>query len=143
MEKTFSIIIPQNAGSEEITDTIYDVFKVAITVSDALADGFQLDDILKAIQLEPTVKEVINDFPVFLSQFVALDGATAMLAVEEAKARTIAEFGELGKVAQFAYDLLMQIARTYNFLQVSVVNGVEELNSWKSLLGQLRQPEAA
>jgi hypothetical protein len=67
--KEFKIIFDAEASFDEVTDSIADVFGIGIVIEKTLADGFQLTDILAAIQLEPKVREVINDFPVFIEQF--------------------------------------------------------------------------
>ena len=139
MSKEFKIIFAANASTEEITDSIADVFGIAYTVEEALADGFQLNDVLTAIQLEPKVKEVINDFPVFIAEFKQLSGVTALQAVEAAKARSIAEFGDLGKIGGFVYGLLIQMAKTFNFIEGTVIAGIDELNQWKALFDSVKK----
>ena len=141
MEKTFNIIIKEDASFDEVTDTIADVFGAGIVINNALEDGFQLQDILAVIQVEPTIREVINDFPVFISQFQTLNGSTAITAVQAAKARTVAQFGDLGKVGTFIYDALIKIAGTFGFIEQTVVNGMIELEGWKSLLATIQKPE--
>lgn len=131
--KEFSILIAEDASYDEIVDSIADVFGIGITIENALKDGFQLSDLLTAVSLEPTVREVINDFPVFLAQFRALNGTTAIQAVEQAKTRTIAAYGALGKVSAFIYGFLQETSYTYKFIQDSIIDGSERLNAWKGL----------
>jgi hypothetical protein len=143
MSKEFKITFAANASTDEIVDSIADVFGIAYIIENALSDGFQLTDILTAIQLEPKVKEVINDFPVFIAQFQTLSGSTALQAVEAAKARSIGEFGDLGKIGGFAYGLLIQAATTFNFVESTVVAGIGQLNQWKALFDTIKkEPEA-
>jgi hypothetical protein len=137
--KEFKIIFDAEASFDEVTDSIADVFGIGIVIEKTLADGFQLTDILAAIQLEPKVREVINDFPVFIEQFKTLNGATALQAVEAAKARTLSEFGNLGKIGGFVYGLLIQGATTFNFVQNVVVSGIAELNNWKALFDSVKK----
>lgn len=137
--KEFKIAFDASASFDEVTDSIADVFGIGIVIEKTLADGFQLTDILAAIQLEPKVREVINDFPVFISQFKTLNGATALQAVEAAKARTLSEFGSLGKIGGFVYGLLIQGATTFNFVQNVVVSGIAELNNWKALFDSVKK----
>lgn len=131
--KEFNIKISENADSSEVVDSVADVFQIGLTIENTLEDGFQLTDILAAVQLEPTVREVANDFPVFLAQFRQLNGSSAIAAVEEAKARTVAQFGDLGKIGNFIYDFLQETAYTYQFIEGSIVQGSERLNAWKQL----------
>ena len=141
MANEFKITFSASADVSEITDSIADLFHIGITIERTLSDGFQLEDILKAIQLEPRIKEVINDFPVFVEQFQQLSGPTALQAVQAAKERTIAEFGSLGKIGGFAYGLLIQTAHTFNFIQSTVVQGIAELNQWKDLFASVKPVE--
>ena len=140
--KDFKIVFSANASTEEISDSIADVFGIAYTIENALSDGFQLTDILTAIQLEPKVKEVINDFPVFLAEFKQLNGVSALMAVETAKARSLSEHGELGKIGAFVYGLLTQTATTFNFIEATVVSGINQLEQWKTLFASVKAPEA-
>lgn len=138
MSKQFKIVLAEDASYDEIVDTITDVFGVGITVEEALSDGFQFEDIFKAIQLEPTVREVINDFPVFIAQFQNLTGSVAMLAVSEAYAKTKTLYGDIGKIGEFIYALLKQMAGTYAFIEATVTSGIGHLNDWKSLFDTLK-----
>lgn len=137
MEKKFNIIIASNASTDEITDSIADLFSVGIVLNKELADGFQLQDVLAAIQVEPTVREVVNDFPLFISQFKDLNGVTAISAVKAAKERTLSEYGSIGKIGSFIYDALIKVAGTFSFIESVVVQGAQELEGWKSLLATL------
>ena len=142
MAKEFNILIAEDADYSEIVDTIADVFGVGITIENALSDGFQLTDILTAVQLEPTVREVVNDFPVFIDQFTKLSGTTAMAAVSEAKMRTEAQYGgDLGKIGNFIYGVLTELASTYGFIENTVLQGMEKLNAWKKLVATLKEAE--
>jgi len=138
--KNYSIKFSADASVEEITDSIADVFGVAYKIEKQLADGFQLTDLLVALQVEPTIREVVNDFPVFVAEFQQLSGATALQAVEGAKQRSLAEFGDLGKVGTFIYDFLIRSARTFNFIESTVVQGIGELNQWKALFASVKKP---
>lgn len=141
MEK-FSLIIPQNASTEEVTDTVADLFEIGYTVEDTLEDGFQLTDVLAAIQLEPVVREVVNDFPVFLEQFQSLRGATAVAALKAAKERTESKFGDLGRIGGFIYGFLGRSAATFEFIEGVVIQGVREIDEWKALFATLKKPVA-
>lgn len=138
--KEYQIIFSANASVEEITDSIADVFSVAYKIEKQLADGFQLTDLLVALQVESTIREVVNDFPIFVQEFQQLSGSTALQAVEGAKARSVAEFGNLGKVGTFIYDFLIQSARTFNFIEATVVQGIGQLNQWKALFASVKKP---
>jgi len=138
-----NILIPNNASTDEVTDTIADVFKIGLTVENALEDGFQLTDVLAAIQLEPIVREVINDFPVFLDQFRQLSGGTAIAALHAARDRTESEFGDLGRIGTFIYDFLAETAATFSFIEGTVVAGIKQLESWKALFATLQKEPTA
>lgn len=143
MSKAFNIIIKPNASTDEITDSVADAFGVVYKVESALSDGFQVGDVLVAIQQEPTVKEVINDFPIFLSQFKELNGLTALQAVEAAKARSVSEHGDLGRIGGFFYNLLIRMAKTFNFIEGTVIAGMDELQQWKTLFGSVKKEQPA
>lgn len=128
------------ASHDEVVDTIADLFKIGITVENALDDGFQLSDVLTAIQLEPVVKEVVNDFPVFLAEFRKLSGSTAIMAVQLAKERTENEFGDIGRIGRFAYGFLNETAQTFSFMESTVVEGYKQLTAWKNLFATLEEP---
>lgn len=144
MSKDFKIIFPaKTASTDEVTDSIADVFGIAYVIEDKLSDGFQLEDVLAAIQLQPKVMEVINDFPVFIDQFKQLRGSTALTAVRAAKERSIAEYGDLGRIGEFIYNLLIQMALTFSFIENTVVSGIEQLDQWKALFDSVKKPIAA
>lgn len=130
----------------EVVDSLADVFRVGLTLEGALKDGFQLTDILALLPLEPVVREVINDAPEFLRQFVALTPETAVKAVNEARARVIAENAgkPIGKVGNAIFDFLLEIALTYGFVKVTATEGVARFEAWKALVGDLKpdEPEA-
>ena len=138
----YNLVIPANASTEEVTDTVADLFKIGITIENALKDGFQLTDVLAAIQLEPVVREVINDLPTFFEQFRALNGATAIAALKAARDRTESEFGSMGRIGTFIYDLLGRTAGTFAFIEGVVMEGISQLDAWKTLFASLEKPEA-
>lgn len=135
MEKKLSIVIRENADYSEVVDSIADAFQAAIVVGRTLADGFQLNDILVAIGQEPTIREIINDVPVFLTQFKALTPETAVNAVGEARRRTEAQFGTLTGLPALVYDFLKEMAETYGFIETTIKAGAERLEGWKNLGG--------
>lgn len=141
--KTLSIVIRENAPYNEIVDSIADAFQAGIVVGNALSDGFQFNDILVAAGQEPTVREIINDVPVFLTQFRALTPETAVKAAKEAKARTEAQFGELGKVPNGIYDFLIETAETYGFIKETIEAGAERLEAWQTLFGGITEQPTA
>lgn len=130
------ITITPNAAFDEIVDSIVDVFQIGITLENALEDGFQLTDLLAAVGLEPVVREVINDAPVFLEQFKQLNPETAITAVIEARTKTEQKFGPLGKVSGMIFDFLFNTASTYGFLQSTITQGMVQLNNWKALFAK-------
>lgn len=141
MSKKFNIIIQDAASYDEIADTIADVFRVGIKIEGALQDGFQFEDVLVGLQVQPDVREVINDLPVFYAQFRQLNGATAIAAVEQAKKATMAEFGDLGKIGGFIYGFLGETAHTFGLIEDSVQRGIERLNAWNTLFATLKPEE--
>jgi len=136
MAETLKITITNPSNYSEVVDSIADVFKIGITLENALEDGFQLQDILVAVQLEPVVREVINDFPVFVEQFKSLNSTTALQAVQEAKLKVTDQFGELGKVSGYIFDFLFQTAATYGFIEGTILQGITQLNAWKGLFSK-------
>ena len=143
MEKKFQIVFKAStASTAEITDSIADVFGVAYEVEKALSDGFQLTDVLTAIQQEPIVKEVINDFPVFIDEIKQVSGTTLMVAVKAAKERSMARHGDLGRIGTFVYDILIQAATTFSYIEGTVVGGIAQLDQWKAILASVKQPAA-
>lgn len=135
MEKKLSIVIRENADYSEVVDSIADGFQAAIIVGQSLADGFQLNDILVAVGQEPTIREIINDVPVFLAQFKELTPETALNAVVEARRRTEAQFGQLAGFPALVYDFLAETAKTYGFIKTTIEIGAERLEGWKSIGG--------
>lgn len=133
----FKITFGANAAFDEVADSIADVFRVGMKVEDALADGFQFEDVLVGLQVQPDVREVLNDFPVFYAQFRQLNGETAIQAVEQAKAATLAEFGDLGRIGGFIYGFLTETAYTFDFIEESVQKGAARLDAWKNLFGSV------
>ena len=130
MAKEFNLIIPANASYDEVVDTIADVFGVAKAVSDALQDGFQFNDLLVALQQEPVVREVVNDFPIFWAEFKQLNPTTAKAALLEASNRV----GDAGKVGSLVFDFLFEVAETYGFIERTATDGVTRYNAWRTLL---------
>lgn len=129
-----NLIIKPNASFDEVADTIADLFSVGITLGNALEDGFQWTDLLQIAAQEPVVREVINDVPKFLEAFKQLDEFTAVQAVEAAKARSMAQFGDdFGRVPSLIYSYLLETARTYGFVRQTVQNGGAILERWKEL----------
>lgn len=131
--KKVNIIFQPNAPHDEVADSIADVFHVAYEIWDNLKDGFQWDDVLNLIGTRDDIQEVINDFPVFIEQFSQLNGSTAVAAVQDAKDRAVSQNGELGKVGEFIFALLMQLAQGFRFAEQTVAEGITQLNGWRGL----------
>lgn len=130
------IIIQNTSNYDEVVDSIADVFKIGIVVYNALEDGFQLQDILAAVTLEPTVREVVNDLPVFVEQLTNLTPTTAVAAISEARERIGREFPDAGKVVDTIFNILNEIALTYGFIETTARTGIERYNAIRSLIGQ-------
>lgn len=141
-EQKISILIRPDASFDEVVDSLADVFNIAFIIEKSLADGFQLTDLLQVIQVEPLIREVINDFPVFLQQFRQLNGSTAMAAAAAARDRAVTAHGNLGKVGTFIFGFLNETASTYALLESTVVNGTKQLNDWKALFDTLKPVQA-
>ena len=106
-----------NAASPygEVVDTITDAIGVGIIIEKELQDGFQFQDILALLQVQPVVNEIINDVPTFVSEFQKLTGETAEKAVLEARQRLIAQGYKFGQVTNFIIRSLYALATSYKF----------------------------
>jgi len=138
----YQILISPNAAHEEVVDSIADVFDVAIVIGEALGDGFQwLPDIIAIASKEKEIREVINDFPIFLDQFLQLTPETALSAVGEARIKTEAKHGELPKAATFAFGILFNLASSYSYTLHTVEGGKQQVENWKNLFASIRPEE--
>lgn len=135
--KKFKIIIGNPQDFAEVVDSIADLFEAGIAVAEKLEDGFQVEDLLVIIQQYDNIKEVINDFPTFLDQFTHLTGENAVQAVLQARQRVIQNTGELGKISEFIFALLLNLASAYKFAEATYLGALEQLNAWKALKGIL------
>ena len=129
-----SIIIPKNADYSEVVDSIADALEAGIIIEKELKDGFQLTDLLAALQIQPNVSEIVNDIPVFLEQFVQLNGDTAKAAIVEARANVIARGREFGKVTNAIIKFLYVVANNYEFALDSYVKGQNQYLLWQTFL---------
>ena len=131
--KKINILIKANANNEEIADSIADGFSAVYEVVKSQKDGFQFADILTFVGQQPTIQEVINDFPVFVEQFLALNPETALDAALKARARSEARYGELGKYGEGFYNILEMAARSYGFGLNTYEAGKDVLEGWKAI----------
>lgn len=136
----FKILFRDNAENAEVVDSIADAFGVVFEVEKSLKDGWQLTDLLTYIKQEPTVREVINDFPVFLEQFLKLTPETATNAVQGAYTRSKAQYGAIGKYGEKFYTILLELANTYSFgilvtkaAKQQLEVGKQQLERWKAI----------
>ena len=113
--KKLQIVFKSGATYAEIVDSVADVLTAGIIIEQELKDGFQFQDLLAALQVQPIVTEVVNDAPVFVEQFLALKPETATAAILEAKARLENEGKRLGKVTNFILKGLYSLATSYAF----------------------------
>ena len=129
----FNVLIKPNASNEEIIDSISDAFAVVYTVVDSQKDGFQFTDILTFVGQQPAIQEVINDFPIFVEQFLALNPETALDATLKARARSTARYITLGKYGEGFYNILEMVARSYGLGLNTYNEGKNVLNAWKAI----------
>lgn len=99
----------------EVVDTLTDAIAIGIVVERELQDGFQFQDILALLQVQPIINEIINDVPVFVGEFMNLNGTTAVNAVIEARERIKAQGYEFGDVTNFIIRSLYTLATSYKF----------------------------
>lgn len=120
------IVMGEKPSFDEVVDTVADVLELGVMIEKDLEDGFQPKDLLNAFQIHPVVNEVINDFPIFVKQFLALDGETSKKAVLEAKQR----IGKTGKVTSWIMKFLFVAASNYDY----AMKGKNEYDLWKSFI---------
>lgn len=120
------IVMGENPSYEEVVDTIADALSAGVLIEKDLEDGFQPRDLLSAFQVQPVVNEIINDVPVFVKQFLALDGDMAKKAVLEAKQR----IGKTGKVTSWIINFLFVVASNYDY----AMKGKAEYELWKTFI---------
>ena len=137
------IVFRADGPIDEVVDSIADLFRIGITLEKTLEEGFQFVDVVALLPLEPVAREVINDVPVFLEQFRALNPRTAVEAVGLAKTRVQAEFpNDFGKIPTAIFGFLTETALTYGFVKTTVDEGTARFNAWQVLLDSLKKPEA-
>lgn len=117
---------------DEVVDSISDLIEVGISIDKALADGFQVVDLLVALRAEPIIREVIDDSPVFWEQFLKLRPAEALAAVQEVEQR-LSNQGALGRVTRFVLQILFNSASTFAFVDMAIAEGTKVFQLWKGL----------
>lgn len=122
----------------EVVDSIADVLRAGAIIEDVLKDGFKFTEVFDLLKLSPIVNEIVEDFPVFISEFMKLDGPTAILAVNQA-AKEVE--GELDTVTSIALKILKRAAGTFAFAERTYEEAQAELEGWKAL-GQLIAPKS-
>lgn len=132
-KESFSIIWRADSEFDEVVDSLADVFQVTIAVERALQDGFDIADLLVAVQQEPTVREVLNDAPIFLRQFKALTATTARNAVILAKQAVIERTGALGVFTIYVMNTLWSLADSYAVGLETIQQGQRVLNNYKAI----------
>lgn len=128
------IIIPQNAEYGEVVDSIADALEVGVILEDVLEDGFQFQDIIAALQVQPKVNEIVNDVPVFVQEFLQLNADTAKAAVIEARNRVLAQGRPMGKVTNWIVNFLFVAANNYGFALNTYQGGQTQYLMWQSLI---------
>lgn len=118
----------------EVKDSIIDAFRAGRIMEETLKDGFQfrMDEILKLLQTEPLLREIVNDWPVFLSEFLKLNAQTAQLAVLEAK-RVLEAEKPLGKAGSFIFGVLYNLASSYGFITTTASGFQIQKAQWEVL----------
>lgn len=129
----------QTSSYGEVVDTIADILEIGMSVEKELQDGFQVTDLFAIIPETPTIKEVVNDFPVFAAEFVQLDPVTATKAIDEAANRIYLN-GNPGKVVEKILEALQLLAESYGFAFKTYARGNELLLRYKSFLGIAHAP---
>lgn len=99
---------------DEVIDTLVDVFGIGLTLEKELGDGFQWADAFALFKTQPLINEVINDFDVFLQQFIQLDGTRAIAAVEQARKQLLSQGYTFGKASNVILNGLYLVARTFS-----------------------------
>lgn len=132
--KKLRIVFADDAPYDEVVDSIADAFEAGIILEEQLEDGFQVSDLLAALQIQPKVQEIVNDVPVFLQQFTKLNGRTANAAVMAARDRITAGGKELGPVTNFLMRFLFVAANNYQYAIDSYEGGQRQFMLWQSLL---------
>lgn len=133
MEPKLNIVIPENASYDEVVDTIADVLEVGFILEQNLSDGFQIRDLLSAISIQPTVNEVIDDFPVFADQFMKLNGETAQSAIAAVRQRILDSGGPLGPVTKRILTALTAASKSYDFAIHTYVSAQEQYQLWQTV----------
>ena len=133
MEK-LTILLKEDASYSEIVDSVADVLTAGIIIEAQLKDGFQFQDLLSALQVQPIVTEVVNDAPVFVEQFLALKPETATAAILEAKKRLENEGKVLGKVTKFILNGLYALASSYSFAYNAYLGAQNQFLLYQSLI---------
>jgi len=146
MKQKLEVLKPIGPQSsyEEVVDSLADVFEIGRIVEDALSDGFQpLSDILKIATQESKVREVIDDIPIFIQQFLSLTPETAVRATLEVRDRLVKE-KPLGKVTNAILGALFLLANGYGTLERSVTDYYFQRDGWKALIaGQFVLPPSS
>jgi hypothetical protein len=131
-----NFLIKPNASNEEIADSISDGFGVVYSVVDSQKDGLQFSDFLTLVGQQPAIQEIINDFPLFVEQFLALNPETALDATLKARARSVARYGTLGKYGDGFYNILEMVARSYALGLTTFEESKNVLEGWKAIFAK-------
>lgn len=131
MKDTLSIIIPQTAEYSEVKDSVKDVLIAGLITEDALKDGWDWLDLLEVPKIEERIREVIDDAPIFVEEFMKLDGATAVQAVKEAAAELISEGFTFGIVTRWIINGLFLLASTYQIAEESYLRGKAQFEAFQ------------
>lgn len=124
------------ASVEEVTDTLADVGTVLLNAEKTLSDGFQWPmDILKLLESQDEIAEVVKDAPIFLEEFKTLNPETAVQAVQDARDRVVSGNGgeELPKVTGFFFKFLGESASSYAFALNTYNEAKDRVDGWKGL----------
>lgn len=122
------------ASNEEVIDSIADAFHIGISIDDALEDGWQLQDLLTFLSLEDEGREIINDVPVFLAEFIKLTPKTAIESVIAARTRVIAQHGQLPALAESIFSVLYNAASSFGFAMDTRDGANIQVANWKTVL---------
>lgn len=135
-EKLNIVFSAEQADFSEVTDSIYDLLKVGSKIEAQLKDGFQFTDLIALLNVQGDINEIINDVPVFLEQFMQLEGNTAIQAIDKAAELLASQGLADGVVVRFILAALQQMAQSYAFAERTYIDAQVQINSWKALIGK-------
>lgn len=99
----------------ELVDSFFDLFVVVDVVEDELSDGWQVSDVFGIADAVPSIKEIFNDVPIFLKEFVRLRPSKAKDIIQAARELFIESRGDTGVLLGKVITGLELLATAYAF----------------------------